>query len=68
VKSTTTTIEKGRKTKQGLTDLNYYGPRRVKEAAVDPAAAAAADGEAGQEARPTATAPVEPPAEGALTK
>ena len=26
-------IQQGRKTKQGLRDLNYYGPRRVKDAA-----------------------------------
>jgi hypothetical protein len=51
-------IQQGRKTKQGLRDLNYYGPRRVKDAAE------AAEG------RPAATAPDEevrreapPPAE-----
>ena len=58
VKSTPAMIEQGRKTKRGLRDLNYYGPRRVKDAA-----------EAG-EGPPAATAPTEeisreapPPAE-----
>ena len=67
VKSIPAMIEKGRKTKQGLRDLNYYGPRRVKSAAGDPPAAVA-DGETGQQAGPPAPSPVEAPAEGARTK
>lgn len=68
VKSAPTTIDKGRKTKQGLRDLNYYGPRRVKNAAGDPPAAAVADGEVGPEAGPPDRSPVEAPAEGARSK
>ena len=67
VKNMPAMIEKGRKTKQGLRDLNYYGPRRVKSAAGDPPAAVA-DGETGQQAGPPAPSPVEAPAEGARTK
>ena len=60
-------IEQGRKTKQGLRDLNYYGPRRVKDAAGDPPAAVVADGKAEPD---TAAAPaaVEAQAEGTPTK
>ena len=61
-------IEKGRKTKQGIQDLNYYGPRRAKNAAGDPPAAAVADGETAPDAGQPAPAPVEAPAEGARTK
>ena len=68
VKSIPAMIEQGRKTKQGLRDLNYYGPRRVKDAAGDPAAATVADGETGQGAGPPAPSPVESPAEGAPSK
>lgn len=68
VKSIPAMIEKGRKTKQGLRDLNYYGPRRPKIAAGDPAAAAVADGESASQAGPPAPSPVEAPAEGARTK
>jgi len=69
VKSIPAMIEQGRKTKQGLRDLNYYGPRRVKDAAGEPAAATVADGDTGVEARPPAPpAAVEPPAEDAGSK
>jgi hypothetical protein len=61
MKSTTAKMEQGRKTKQGLRDLNYYGPRRATNA---PAPATVADEESGREARPPAGAP----AEGTLTK
>jgi hypothetical protein len=55
VKSIPAMIEKGRKTKQGLRDLNYYGPRRGTNAAQGPAAAPVAAPETG----PPATPPVE---------
>ena len=60
-------IEKGRKTKQGLRDLNYYGPRRVKDGVGDPPAAVS-DVETRPETQPPATAPGEAPAEGAPSK
>jgi hypothetical protein len=68
VKSVPGMIDEGRKTKQGLRDLNDYGPRRVKNAAGDPPAAAVADEEVGPEAGPPARSPVEAPAEGARSK
>ena len=68
VKSTPAMIEQGRKTKQGLRDLNYYGPRRVKDAAGAPPAAAVADPEAGPEAGPPAPPPVEAPDQGPIAK
>ena len=68
VKSIPAMIEKGRKTKQGLRDLNYYGPRRAKNAAGDSPAAAVAEPETGPQAGPPAPSPVEAPAEGARTK
>ena len=55
-------------TKQGLRDLNYYGPRRVKDAAAAPPAAPVADAEAGPEAAPPATPPVEAHDDGAIVK
>ena len=67
VKSIPAMIKEGRKTKQGLRDLNYYGPRRVKDAAGAPPAATVADADS-PEAGPPATPPVEAPAEGARTK
>ena len=60
-------IKEGRKTKQGLLDLNYYGPRRVKDAAAAPPAAPVAGTEAGPEEAP-ATPPVEAHDEGAIVK
>jgi hypothetical protein len=68
MKSIPAMIKEGRKTKQGLRDLNYYGPRRVKDAAGDPAAAPVADTEAGPEAGPPAPPPVEVHDEGAIVK
>jgi hypothetical protein len=67
VKSIPAMIEQGRKTKQGLRDLNYYGPRRVKDAAGDPPAAVVVDGQTEPD---TAAAPaaVEAQAEGTPTK
>ena len=49
VKSIPAMIVKGRTTRQGLRDLNYYGPRRVKDAA---GAAGAAAPVADAETRP----------------
>jgi len=68
VKSIPAMIREGRKTKQGLLDLNYYGPRRVKDAAGAPPAAPVAATEAGPEAGPPATPPVEAPDDGAIVK
>ena len=68
MQTTPATIEQGRKTKQGLRDLNYYGPRRVKDAAGDPPAATTPDGGTGQDAGPPAPLPVEAGAERALVK
>jgi hypothetical protein len=68
VKSIPAMIREGRRTKQGLLDLNYYGPRRVKDAAGAPPAAPVADTEAGPEAGPPATPPVEAPGDGAIAK
>jgi hypothetical protein len=45
-----TTVSTGRITKQGIRDLNYYGPRRVKEGAEAPPVATAPDAQAGPEA------------------
>ena len=59
-------IANGRKTKQGLRDLNYYGPRLVKGAVEGPPAETVADGEAAVEA-PT-PAPLEPSPEGTSGK
>jgi hypothetical protein len=56
VKSIPAMIQQGRKTKQGLRDLNYYGPRRGKAGA--PPAATAPDAEAA----PKAGVPEIPPA------
>lgn len=50
-----TTVSTGRITKQGIRDLNYYGPRRVKDGAEAPPAAAVADAETAVEAGPPAT-------------
>jgi len=68
VKSIPAMIKEGRRTKQGLLDLNYYGPRRVKDAAGEPPAAPVADPEPGPEAGPPATPPVEAHDEGAIVK
>jgi len=68
VKSIPAMIEKGRKTKQGLRDLNHYGPRRVKDAPGEPPAATVADGETDGEATPPAAPPVETPDAGAVAK
>jgi len=68
MKSIPAMIKEGRKTKQGLRDLNYYGPRRVKDAAGDPPPAPVADPEAGPVAGPPATPPVEAHDEGAIVK
>jgi hypothetical protein len=57
VKSIPAMIEKGRKTKQGLRDLNHYGPR-VKDAPVNPPPATVAD----RETSPDAGLPATPPA------
>ena len=68
VKSIPAMIKEGRKTKQGLRDLNYYGPRRVKDADGAPPAAAVADGEAGPEAGPPAPPPDEAHDDGTSVK
>jgi hypothetical protein len=44
-----------RMTKQGVRDLNFYGPRRAKEVAEAPPAATVADNPTGPEAAPPAT-------------
>ena len=51
---TPTMVWKGRITKQGVRDLNYYGPRREKGVEGAPAAAtvAGADEKSAPEARP----------------
>jgi hypothetical protein len=66
VKSIPEMISKGRKTKQGLRDLNYYGPRPVKDAAGAPAAVA--DAETGPKAEPPVAPTAEAHEEGALIK
>jgi hypothetical protein len=50
-----TTVSTERITKQGVRDLNYYGPRRAKEVAEAPPAATVAETETGVEAGPPAT-------------
>jgi len=57
-----TTVSAGRITKQGVRDLNYYGPRRTKEVAEAAPEATVADKATGLEAGPTATS--SPPEEG----
>jgi len=47
-------IKEGRETKQGLRDLNYYGPRRVKDGAEDPPTTAGVAAESGPNAGPPA--------------
>jgi hypothetical protein len=66
VKSIPAMIKEGRRTKQGLLDLNYYGPRRVKDAAGAPPAAPVAATEAGPEEAPPAAPPVEAHGDGAI--
>ncbi len=51
-----TTASTERMTKQGVRDLNFYGPRRAKEGAEAPPAATVADEPTGSEAAPPATA------------
>jgi hypothetical protein len=53
-----TTDSAGRITKQGVRDLNYYGPRRGKDAAGAPPAATVEDAENGPEAGPPAVSGV----------
>jgi hypothetical protein len=65
MKSIPAMIKEGRKTKQGLRDLNYYGPRRVKDAAEAPPAGPVADTPA---AGPPAPPPVEAHDEGSIVK
>jgi hypothetical protein len=60
-------IVKGRTTRQGLRDLNYYGPRRAKPGdppAAEVVAAAPAAAEIGPEAAPPVPPAVEAPDEG----
>src|ERR1044071_10222706 len=67
VKSIPAMIQQGRKTKQGLRDLNYYGPRHVKDAAQaaeGPPAATAPD----REISPDAPTPAEAHDENAVAK
>jgi hypothetical protein len=59
VKSMPAMNQQGRKTKQGLRDLNYYGPRRVKDAAEGPPAATVPGREISRDAPPLAEAPDE---------
>ena len=48
-------VWKGRITKQGVRDLNYYGPRRGKAVAGAPVAAPGADDKIAPEAEPPVT-------------
>jgi hypothetical protein len=66
VKSIPAMIAKGRMTKQGLRDLNHYGPRPVKDAAAGPEAAAVAETSA--EAALSATPPAQAQVDTALAK
>jgi len=54
-------IAKGRTTRQGLRDLNYYGPRRVKSADGAPPVETVADTAVGPAAEAPVTAAVETP-------
>ena len=57
-------IVKGRTTRQGLRDLNHYGPKRVKDGAVKDGAEAPPTGAVAEAATgPEAAAPVAPPVE-----
>jgi len=55
-------ISKERITKQGVRDLNHYGPRAAKGVAV----ATVADEKIAPEARPAVTSAIEPPAKDAV--
>ena len=55
MESEQTTASTGRMTKQGVRDLNFYGPRRAKEVAEARAVATVADKPTGPEAAPLAT-------------
>lgn len=59
-------VWKGRVTKQGVRDLNYYGPRRREGVAGAPVTAAVADEEIAPEARPPGTSAVGAHDEGAV--
>ena len=60
-------IAKGRTTRQGLRDLNYYGPKPVKTPAETPPAAAVV-AETSPAAEPPVAATAEAHEEGALVK
>ena len=55
VENVPTTVGKGRITRQGIRDLNYYGPRRKKGVAEAPQAATLAVEGAVAEAPPSVT-------------
>jgi len=59
-------VWKGRITKQGVRDLNYYGPRRGKGVAGAPAAAPVADDEIAPAAEPPVASAIGPHDEGAI--
>jgi hypothetical protein len=68
VKSIPAMIAKGRLTRQGLRDLNHYGPRPAKAAAETSPEAAIADAVTSPEAAPPVTPPVEAHDDSALAK
>ncbi len=68
VKSIPTMIAKGRTTKQGLRDLNYYGPRPAKGTTSAPQAAVGADADTGPGAEPPAIPAPGADEEGVLAK
>jgi hypothetical protein len=59
-----TIVGNGRVTKQGVRDLNYYGPRRGKGVAEAPVAATVADEKIAAEAEPPVTSAIGPHDEG----
>jgi hypothetical protein len=64
----TTTVSKERMTRQGLRDLNSYGPRPVKSVEGAPPAATVADKETAPQAGPPASAAVDTHDDGGVTK
>ncbi len=52
-------VWKGRITKQGVRDLNYYGPRVGKSGAAGPVAATVADEKIAPETEPPVTSAIE---------
>ena len=61
-------VWKGRITKQGVRDLNYYGPRRGSGVPGSPVAAPVADEKIAPEARPPVTSAIGAQDQGAIIK